>query len=88
MAQLREDLLGADLRLVAGRLELASGWLHSDSAVRASLSQAAAAREVALKDAGAAQDRCRWLEAELETMRRERAKESRSRKAEEEKMKA
>ena len=33
MAQLREDLLGADPRLVAGRLELASGWLHSDSAV-------------------------------------------------------
>ena len=33
MAQLPEDLLVADLRLVAGRLELASGWLHSDSAV-------------------------------------------------------
>ena len=33
MAQLQEDLLGADPRLVAGRLELASGWLHSDSAV-------------------------------------------------------
>ena len=27
MTQLREDLLGADPRLVAGRLELASGWL-------------------------------------------------------------
>ena len=27
MAQPREDLLGADPRLVAGRLELASGWL-------------------------------------------------------------
>ena len=35
MAQLREDLLGADPCLVAGRLELASGWLHSDSAIRA-----------------------------------------------------
>ena len=38
MAQLREDLLGADPRLVAGRLELASGWIHFDLAVRASLS--------------------------------------------------
>ena len=45
MAQLREDLQGTDPRLVAGRLELASGWLHSDSAVRASLSQAAVASE-------------------------------------------
>ena len=76
MAQLREDLLGADPRLVAGRLELASGWLHSDSAVRASLSQAAEAsekekqaaakaaadREVALKDAEAACGCCRELE--------------------------
>ena len=52
---------------VAGRLELVSGWLHSDVSVRAALSQAAvtsekvkqaaaqaaAAREVALKDAKA-----------------------------------
>ena len=42
MAKLQEDLLGVDPYLVVGRLELASGWLHSDSAVRASLSQAAA----------------------------------------------
>ena len=87
--------------MVAGRLELVSGWLHSDVAVRAALSQAAvdsekdreavtraaAAYKVALKDAGAAQDHCRSLEAELETMRSERAKEARGRKAEEEKMK-
>ena len=33
MTQPREDLLGADPRLVAGRLELASGWLQSDAAV-------------------------------------------------------
>ena len=35
MTQLQADLLSADPRLVAGRLELASGWLHSDLAVRA-----------------------------------------------------
>nr|XP_020186038.1 translation initiation factor IF-2-like [Aegilops tauschii subsp. strangulata] len=99
---LREDLQGTDRRLVAGCLELISGWLHSDVSVRAALSQpaaasekdkqavaqAAAAREVALKDAGAAQDRCRSLEAELETMRNEHADEARGHKAEEEKMKA
>nr|XP_020184220.1 AF4/FMR2 family member 1-like [Aegilops tauschii subsp. strangulata] len=65
---LRENLHGTDHRLVAGRLELTSGWLHSNASVRAALSQAAAAsekdkqaiaqavaaREVALKDAGAA----------------------------------
>ena len=99
---LQEDLQGADRRLVAGRLELISGWLHSDVSVQAALSrvaadserdtqaiaQAAAAREVALKDAGAAQDHCRSLEAELKTMRSERADEAQGRKAEEEKMKA
>ena len=102
MALLREDHPGSDHRLVAGRLELVSGWLHSDASVRVALSQVAAdsrkdreavaqavaAREVALKDAEAAQDRCRSLAAELETVRRERAKEARGRKAEEEKMKA
>ena len=79
MAKLREHLLGVDPYLVAGRLEVASSWLHSDSAVQASLSQAAAAsekekqaaakaaadREAALKDAEAACDRCRELEDEL-----------------------
>ena len=38
MTQLQADLLSADPRLVAGRLELASGWLHSDLAVCATLS--------------------------------------------------
>nr|XP_020155521.1 neurosecretory protein VGF-like [Aegilops tauschii subsp. strangulata] len=47
-----------------------------------------AAREAALKDVEPAQDRCRALEAELKTLRNERAEEARSRKAEEEKMKA
>nr|XP_020190664.1 atherin-like [Aegilops tauschii subsp. strangulata] len=102
MTLLREDLQGTHRRLAAGRLELVSGWLHSDVSVRATLSQttadsekdneavtqAVAAREVALKDVEAAKDRCRLLEAKLENARRERAKEARGRKAEEEKMKA
>ena len=63
MTRLREDLQGADPHLVAGRLELVSGWLHSDVSVRAALSQAAAtsekerqaaAHEAALKDVEAA----------------------------------
>ena len=35
--RLRKDLLGADPRLVAGRLELVSGWVCSDASVRAVL---------------------------------------------------
>nr|XP_040256309.1 uncharacterized protein LOC109775784 [Aegilops tauschii subsp. strangulata] len=102
MTRLREDLQGTDRHLVAGPLELVSSWLHSNMSVRAALSQAAAnseedkeaaaqaaaTREVALKDAEAAQDHCRSMEAELETMCRERAYEARGRKTEEEKMKA
>ena len=42
MTRLREDLQGTDRRLVAGRLELVSGWLHSDASVWVALSQAAA----------------------------------------------
>ena len=45
MAQLREDLQGTDSHLVAGRLELVSGWIHSDASVRAALRQAATASE-------------------------------------------
>ena len=45
MTQLQADLLSVDPRLVAGRLVLASGWLHSDLAVRAALGQAIAASE-------------------------------------------
>ena len=33
MTLLREDLQGADPRLVAGRLELASGWVRSDASI-------------------------------------------------------
>ena len=40
LGRLREDLQGADPRLVAGRLELVSGWVHSEASVRAVLSQA------------------------------------------------
>ena len=45
MTQLQVDLLSTDPRLVAGRLELPSGWLHFDLAVRAALGQATAASE-------------------------------------------
>ena len=93
MAQLREDLLGADPRLVAGRLELASGWLQSDAAVQEALSQVAmtsekekqavaqavADREAALKDAEASDDHCRALEDELNSLRDECAEEARGR---------
>nr|XP_020172929.1 dynactin subunit 1-like [Aegilops tauschii subsp. strangulata] len=102
MTRLREDLQGAEPHLAAGRLKLVSGWLHSDVSVRAVLSQAvatsegekqaaaqaAAACEAAMKDAKAAQDRCRALEAELKALRDKRAEEARGRKVEEEKMKA
>nr|XP_020179478.1 uncharacterized abhydrolase domain-containing protein DDB_G0269086-like [Aegilops tauschii subsp. strangulata] len=48
----------------------------------------AVAREVALKDAEAAKECCRLVEAELEIMRNEHAVEAHGRKAEQEKMKA
>nr|XP_020148407.1 atherin-like [Aegilops tauschii subsp. strangulata] len=91
MTRLREDLQGADPLLVAGRLKLVSGWLQSDVSIWAVLSQAmstsekekqaaaqaAAACEAALKDVEAAQDHCRALEANLKTLRNERAEEAR-----------
>ena len=87
---------------MAGRLELASGWLHSDAAVRATLNQAATAfeeekrataqaaadREAALKDAKAASDRCRVLENKLKSLCDERTEEVCGRQAKEEEMKA
>ena len=65
---------------MAGRLELISGWVHSDTSVRAALSQAASASEeekqaatqaaaacdAALNDATVAQDRCKALVDELQ----------------------
>nr|XP_045084596.1 uncharacterized protein LOC123494057 [Aegilops tauschii subsp. strangulata] len=102
MAQLREDLLGADPHLVAGRLELASGWLHSDSVVRAALSQAAASsekekqsaikaaadRDAALKAAEAARGSCQELEDELKRLRDQHTEEARGRQVKEEEMRA
>nr|XP_020192514.1 transcription initiation factor TFIID subunit 3-like [Aegilops tauschii subsp. strangulata] len=55
---------------------------------RQAVAQAVAAREVALKDAEIAQDRCRALEAELRNLHDLRAEEARGRQTEEEKMKA
>nr|XP_020156655.1 translation initiation factor IF-2-like [Aegilops tauschii subsp. strangulata] len=102
MTQLQADLLSADPHLVAGRLELASGWLHSDLAVRAMLGQAAAAsekekqsaanaaadHETALKDAKAASDHYRALEDELQSLRDQHTEEARCRQAKEEEVKA
>ena len=94
MTQLQANLLSADPCLVAGRLELASGWLHSDLVVRAALGQAAAAsekekqsaanaaadREMALKDAKAARDRCQVLGEELQSLRDKHATAKRRRR--------
>lgn len=102
MTQLQADLLSADPCLVAGHLELASGWLHSDLVVRAVLGQAIAAskrekkgatgaaayHEAALKDAKAARDLCQALEGELQSLRDKHAEEVRRHQEEEEEMKA
>ena len=77
--RLRQDLLGADPRLVAGRLELASGWIRSDASIRAVLVQALtacdeekqavlgakAARDAALGEVANVQGHCKALESEL-----------------------
>ena len=77
LGRLREDLQGADPRLVVGRLELVSGWVRSDASVRAALSQAVpaldkekqatsqakAARDAALGDAANGRSRCKAVEA-------------------------
>nr|XP_020164754.1 ralBP1-associated Eps domain-containing protein 1-like [Aegilops tauschii subsp. strangulata] len=102
LTQLQDDLQGADHRLVVGRLELISGWLHSDASVGAALGQAmaasekdkravdqaAATREVALKDAEATKERCRAVEVELENLRKEQAVVARQLDVREEKVKA
>ena len=96
------DLFSADPRLVAGRLELASGWLHSDLAVCTALGQAVAAserekqgavdaatdREAALKEAKAVRDRCQALEGELQSLRDKHAEVVHRCQAEEKEMKA
>ena len=102
LGQLREDLQDTDSHLVVGRLELVFGWLHSNTSAWAALrlaataseeekqaaTQVAATRDAALKDAKVAQDRCKVLEAELQGLRDELAKEARDRQAKEEEMKA
>ena len=102
LSRLREDIRSADPRLMVGRLELASGWARSAASVRAVLSQAVsssdeerraanqakAARDAALGDAATAQDRYKTLEAELQGLRDELAKEVHSRQEKEKEMKA
>ena len=80
--QLGRNLQGADWCLASGRLELISGWLRSDTSVRATWSHAlaaseegkqvaslaAAARDAAVKDAKAAEERCHAAEGELKTL--------------------
>ena len=91
--RLREDLQGADPRLVAGCLELASGWVRSDASVRAALAQAAtacdeekqaileakAAHDAALGEVADVQGRYKVLEIELQGLRDQLAKEARVR---------
>ena len=102
MTRLQADLLGAYPRLMAGRLEPASGWLHSDLAGRAALGQATAAfekekesaanttadREMALKEAKAARDCCQVLEDELQGVGDQLVKEVRLRQEQEDDVKA
>ena len=101
LTQLRSDLQGVDRRLVAGRLELISRWLRSDASIRAALGQAmvaseegkravdlaAATREVALRDAEDAKERCQVAGAELESLCNERDVEAHQHGAQEDKLK-
>src|SRR4051812_39245536 len=95
--RLRQDLLGADPRLVAGHLELASGWIRSDASIRAALVQAStacdeereatleakAARDAALGEAVGIRGRCKELEEELQGLRDQLAEETRLRQEQE-----
>ena len=80
--RLRDNLQGPDRRRALGRLELFSGWLQADSSIRAAWGQVEAAAEegrkvagiaattcyMSLKDAKAAEERCRAAETELKTL--------------------
>ena len=91
--RLQQDLLGADPRLVAGRLELASGWVRSDASIRAALVQAStacdeedqavleakAARDAALGEVVDVRGRCKVLEGVLQGLRDQLANEVRLR---------
>ena len=88
--RLRQDLLGTDPCLVAGRLELASGWIRSDASIRAALVQALtacneeklaileakAARDAALGEVADARGRCKALESELQGLQDQLAEET------------
>ena len=88
--------------MVAGRLELASGWIRSDASIRAALVQAStacneerqavleakAARDAALGEVVDVRGRCKALEDELQGLRDQLAKEVRVRQEQEEGVKA
>ena len=98
----RQDILGADPRLVAGRLELASGWVRSDALIRAALVQASTAcdeerqavlevkatRDAALGEVVDVRGRCKALESDLKGLQDQLAEETRLRQEQEEGMKA
>src|SRR4051812_30071520 len=102
LERLRQDLLGADPRLVAGRLELASGWIRSDASIRAALVQAStacdeekeatfkanAARDATLGEAVRIRGRCKELEDELQGLRGQLGEETRLRQEQEKEVKA
>ena len=89
--RLRQDLLSADPHLVAGRLELASGWIRFNASIRAALVQASTAcdkekqavlgakvaRDTALGEAANARGRCEVLEGELKGLQDRLAEETR-----------
>ena len=96
--RLQQDLLGADPCLVAGRLELASGWIRSDASIRAALVQAStacgeekqavlgakAARDADLGEVANVRGRCEALESELKGLQDQLAEETRLRQDQEE----
>ena len=102
LTRLRDDLQGADPRLVVGRLELILGWLQADSSVMVAWGQAQAAvaegkkgateateaRDAALADAASTKDSCSMVEAELKALREEQATRARRLQEQEEELKA
>ena len=100
--RLRRDLLSTDPHLVAGRLELASGWIRSDASIQEALVQASTARDeekqavlgakvardAALGEAAAARGCCEVLEGELKGLQDRIAEETRLRQEQEDGMKA
>nr|XP_020156656.1 microtubule cross-linking factor 1-like [Aegilops tauschii subsp. strangulata] len=85
LTQLRVNLQSADRRLASGRLELA---VAASEEGKQAADLATVAREDASKDTEAAKERCRVAQAELETLRNERATKVRQHEVREEKLKA